>query len=130
MSGERTFHRTMTKILKEQPDSDISKTILKIKGLYPNKNDYYSIFDDLSCRLRVNLYAQPFLHNKKDTIIGYQPRIQYFPDNLLNEKPRIRELREKVTLLTIPRCNRILAETFITELSRISNLDEILSSLD
>ncbi len=130
MTGRKTFHNTVVKILREQPDSNVADTIRKIKRLYPNSNDYFNIFDSLTFRLGVNLYPQPWLHEKKDKIIGYQPRIKYLEDNLLNECPRVRELRSGVSLLSIPNCNRILAETFIEDLSWNPNLDQILSKLD
>ncbi|WP_214161345.1 hypothetical protein [Litoribacter ruber] len=125
MTAEQSFDRRIKKFLHEQPNSDASKTILKIEKLYPGFKSYYALFDDFLYKLGLVMNAQ-IIVNKNYKTIGYIPSIKYYPENLLNEEPRIEKLISELSPLSLESSYEFLAKEILYRIMKVRDLNSII----
>ncbi|TPN87400.1 hypothetical protein [Aquimarina algicola] len=124
---EQAFNSRIKKFLREQPESNASKKILEIEKFDPQFQSYYQLFDELTYELGLRIVAleRP---SKTGKTIRYIPSIKYFPDNLLNEEPRVDKLINEVSPLSLSKCYKHLAKELIYIIMKVSNLEEIIQT--
>lgn len=117
------FKKAFSEILINNPNSDSSELIKKIRNKYPNNKDLYSILDSISHKAGIGILAIPVV-DTNDRDLGYQPHIKYYPNNLLSETPRT-EILAGGNFMPLQKCYEFLAKELIYRLIRVKNIHSI-----
>lgn len=113
---QAAFNKQINELLCENPQSSASKLIRSIMESSKIDGDFYTVFDDLSGRVGIGYLAHPVL-DKNYKVVGYKPRLKYYPNNLLEIEPYTEELISNY--LTFSRCYAYLAKEFVYRLMKI-----------
>lgn len=122
MIPEQAFNSTINQFFIEQSHSHAADTIRKIKTFYPNKSNYYLMFDDLTSILGIDISTQIVGDRKTDETIGFLPIIRYRRDNKLNEEPREDYIQGKDSPMPLADCYEHLAKEILYRIMRIPDL--------
>ncbi len=126
MKVEYIFNKEIKSFFVEVPNSDATEVIRKIESTDPNYTSYYSLFDDFAFKLGIGFLAIPVENEKTGRLYGYYPAFNFYPDNIINEKPRCKTLVEPESPMTIRQVYSFLAKELLYRIMRVRNLDYII----
>lgn len=125
MNSEITkFNKEIKHYLTNDLDTSYSNTIKLICKLYPNTNNYHTIFDSFTFRMGMGMLAIPVYKGEKN--IGYLPKLKYYPNNLFKKEPGVEDLINNVSPVRLNQAYTCLAKESLYRIARVKELEEII----
>lgn len=125
MTAEQSFNKRIKRFLSEQPQSDASDIIRQVEKQNPDFTSHYELFDDFVFKLGLRILVQEIV-SKNHKTIGYIPSIEYYPNNLLKEEPRVAKLVSKLSPLSLNKSYEYLAKELLYRLMRVSDFNALI----
>ena len=127
MTIYHSFDKRIERFLREQPGSNSSRVIKKLKMHYPECDTYFDIYDTFFSKLGVSFGSFPIFVGKSENVNSYIPVINYSEGNLLNEKSRKEKLYDVNSIITLNKCYEYLAKALTYKIVKIENLEELIN---
>lgn len=120
------FNQKIRLYLTDDINDAYSNTVKLIMTLYPGTNDYYTVFDSFTFRLGMAMLTIPVI-DEHDKIIGYRPKIKYYPNNLFNKEAGTEDLIDSISPVSFDNAYACLAKESLYRITSIKGLAEIIA---
>ena len=122
MIDNKTFNQKISEI-ENLNNSDASKAIKFIKKFNFQNSDFCDFFDNFCYKIGIGFENLPLYKEETDKLIGYIPRLKYYPENIFNETEDYVDLSNET--LDIKTSSKLLAKETLYRMMRVNNFEQL-----